>query len=100
VAIVDRNRQQIDGWTCDVMDTEPFPEKWRSFGWHTIECDGHDLAQIITALSEAKAIEGKPTVIIAHTVKGKGVSFMENNPHFHGTAPTVEEAERALKELE
>jgi len=100
VAIIDRNRQQIDGWTCDVMDTEPFPEKWRSFGWHTIECDGHDLAQIITALSEAKAIEGKPTVIIAHTVKGKGVSFMENNLHFHGTAPTAEEAERALKELE
>ena len=100
VAIIDRNRQQIDGWTCDVMDTEPFPEKWRSFGWHTMEVDGHDLAQIITAFSEAKAIEGKPTVIIAHTVKGKGVSFMENNLHFHGTAPTAEEAERALKELE
>lgn len=100
VAMIDRNCQQIDGWCCDVMDTEPFPEKWRSFGWHTIEVDGHDLAQIITALAEAKKIEGKPTAIIAHTTKGKGVSFMENNPHFHGTAPTPEEAERALRELE
>ena len=100
VAIIDRNCQQIDGWCCDVMDTEPFPEKWRSFGWHTIEVDGHDLAQIITALGEAKKIKGKPTAIIAHTTKGKGVSFMENNPEFHGKAPTPEEAERALKELE
>jgi transketolase len=100
VAIIDRNRLQIDGWCCDVMDTEPFPEKWRSFGWHTIDIDGHDLAQIIAAFTEAKTIEGKPTVIIAHTTKGKGVSFMENNPGFHGKAPTPEEAERALKELE
>ena len=100
VAIVDRNRQQIDGWTYEVMDTEPMDEKWHSFGWHTIEVDGHDLAQIIAALEEAKTIKGKPTVIIAHTTKGKGVSFMENNLDFHGTAPTPEEAERALKELE
>jgi len=100
VAIIDRNRQQIDGWCRDVMDTEPFLEKWRSFGWHTIEVDGHDLAQIIAALTKAKTIRGKPTAIIAQTTKGKGVSFMENNPDFHGTAPTPEEAERALKELE
>ena len=100
VAIVDRNRQQIDGWTYEVMDTEPMDEKWHSFGWHTIEVDGHDLAQIIAALEEAKTIKGKPTAIIAHTTKGKGVSFMENNLDFHGTAPTPEEAERALKELE
>jgi transketolase len=100
VAIVDRNRQQIDGWTYEVMDTEPMDEKWRSFGWHTIEVDGHDLAQIIAALEEAKTIKGKPTAIIAHTTKGKGVSFMENNLDFHGTAPTPEETERALKELE
>lgn len=99
VAIVDRNRQQIDGWTYEVMDTEPLPEKWRSFGWHTIEVDGHDLAQIISAFDEAKQIKGKPTAIIAHTTKGKGVSFMENNPEFHGKAPTREEAEQALKEL-
>ncbi len=100
VAIIDRNCQQIDGWTYDVMDTEPLPEKWRSFGWHTIEVDGHDLAQIIAALEEAKTIKGKPTALIAHTIKGKGVSFMENNPDFHGKAPTPEEAEQALKELE
>ena len=100
VAIIDRNCQQIDGWTCDVMDTEPFPEKWRAFGWHTIEVDGHDLAQIIAAFEAAKLIKGKPTAIIAHTIKGKGVSFMEGNLDFHGKAPTPEEAERALKELE
>jgi transketolase len=100
VAIIDRNCQQIDGWTCDVMDTEPFPEKWRAFGWHTIEVDGHDLAQIIAAFEKAKLIKGKPTAIIAHTIKGKGVSFMESNLDFHGKAPTPEEAERALKELE
>ena len=100
VAIVDRNRQQLDGWTYEVMDTEPMAEKWRSFGWYVIEVDGHDLAQILTAFNEAKKITGKPTAIIAHTTKGKGVSFMENNPDFHGKAPTPEEAERALKELE
>ncbi len=100
VAIIDRNRLQIDGWCCDVMNTEPFPEKWRSFGWHTMEVDGHDLDQIIAALSEAKTIEGKPTAIIAHTTKGKGVSFMENKAEFHGTAPTSEQAEQALRELE
>ena len=100
VAIIDRNRLQIDGWCCDVMNTEPFPEKWRAFGWHTIEVDGHDLGQIIAALSEAKTIEGKPTAIIAHTTKGKGVSFMENKAEFHGTAPTSEQAEQALRELE
>ena len=100
VAIIDRNGLQIDGWCCDVMNTEPFPEKWRSFGWHTMEVDGHDLDQIIAALAEAKTIEGKPTAIIAHTIKGKGVSFMENKAEFHGTAPTSEQAEQALRELE
>ena len=100
VAIVDRNQQQIDGWTYEVMDTEPMAEKWRSFGWHVIEVDGHDLAQILAAFKEAKRTKRKPTAIIAHTTKGKGVSFMENNLNFHGKAPTAEEAERALKELE
>ncbi len=99
-AVVDRNRQQLDGWTRDIMDLEPLAEKWRAFGWHTIETDGHNLKQILAAFEKAKAIKGKPTVIIAHTIKGKGVSFMENNPDFHGKAPTAEEAERALKELE
>lgn len=100
VAIVDRNCQQIDGWTYEVMDTEPLAEKWRAFSWHTIEIDGHDLTQILGALDEAKGIKGKPTAVIAHTIKGKGVSFMENKVDFHGKAPTAEEAKRALKELE
>ncbi len=98
-AIVDRNRQQIDGWTKDVMNTEPLEEKWHSFGWQTIKVDGHNLSQILNALDEAKQIKGKPTIIIAYTTKGKGVSFMENNPDFHGNAPTAREAEKALEEL-
>jgi len=100
VAIVDRNEQQIDGWTCDVMDLEPFNSKWQSFGWHVIEVDGHDFAQLIEAFERAKSVKGQPAVIIAHTVKGKGVSFMENNPDFHGKAPNAEQVELALKELQ
>jgi transketolase len=82
------------------MSLEPFPEKWRAFGWQVIEADGHSIPQLSQALDKARKIKGQPAVIIAHTVKGKGVSFMENNPHFHGTAPTTEELEQALKELE
>ena len=100
VAIVDRNRLQLDGWTHDIMNSEPLAEKWCSFGWHTVEIDGHDLEQILAALEEAKTVKDKPTAIIACTTKGKGVSFMENNVDFHGKAPTPEEAERALRELE
>ncbi|HEY33195.1 MAG TPA: transketolase [Dehalococcoidia bacterium] len=99
VAIVDRNDQQIDGWTRDVMELEPFDSKWQAFGWHAIKVDGHDFTQLNEAFDRARLIKGQPTVIIAHTVKGKGVSFMENNPHFHGIAPTAEETELALKEL-
>ena len=98
-AIVDRNRLQLDGWCCDVMNSEPFAQKWRAFGWQVIEVDGHDFTQLGRAFSRAKKIKGKPTVIIAHTIKGKGVSFMENNPDFHGKAPSAEEVEIALKEL-
>jgi len=100
VAIVDNNGQQIDGWNRDVMSLEPFNKKWQAFGWHVIEVDGHDLAQLTQALDQAKLVKGQPTVIIAHTIKGKGVSFMENNPDFHGKAPNAEEVEIALKELE
>ncbi len=100
VAIVDNNGQQIDGWNRDVMSLDPFNKKWQAFGWHVIEVDGHDLARLITAFDRAKLVKGKPTVIIAHTIKGKGVSFMENNPDFHGKAPDAEEVEIALKELE
>ena len=100
VAIVDYNGIQLSGWTRDIMNLEPFVQKWQAFGWHTVDIDGHDLDQILSACREAGKIKGRPTVIVAHTVKGKGVSFMENNVAFHGKAPTREEAERALKELE
>lgn len=100
VAIADRNEQQIDGWTRDVMGLEPFNQKWQSFGWHVIEVDGHSFAQLIEAFDRAKLVKGQPTIIIAHTIKGKGVSFMENNPDFHGKAPSAAQVEQALKELE
>ncbi len=100
VAIVDNNGLQIDGWNRDVMNLDPFNKKWQAFGWHVIEVDGHDLAQLIDAFNQAKLIKGQPTVVIAHTTKGKGVSFMENNLNFHGKAPTAAEGEIALKELE
>lgn len=100
VAIVDRNQLQIDGPTCDVMDLEPFADKWRAFGWNAIEADGHDFDSLLKAFEKAKKVTGKPSVIIAATVKGKGVSFMENNLDFHGKAPNAEQVEIALKELE
>ncbi len=86
VAIVDNNGLQIDGWNRDVMNLDPFNQKWQAFGWHVIEVDGHDLAQLTGAFNQVKLAKGQPTVIIAHTIKGKGVSFMENNPDFHGKA--------------
>ncbi len=100
VAIVDNNGQQIDGWNRDVMSLDPFNKKWQAFGWHVIEVNGHHLTSLIEAFDQAKLVKRKPTVIIAHTIKGKGVSFMENNPDFHGKAPNAEEVEIALKELE
>jgi transketolase len=100
VTIVDYNRIQLDGFVKDIMEVEPLADKWRSFGWHTIEIDGHDFKAIRAALVEAEATKGKPTAIVAHTVKGKGVSFMENNPKFHGTAPTPAEVAQALQELQ
>lgn len=98
-AIVDNNGLQLSGCNADVLSIEPFKDKWASFGWHTIEINGHDINQVLDALEKAKQIKEKPAVIIAHTVKGKGVSFMENNVGFHGTAPTTKELETALKEL-
>jgi len=100
VAIVDNNGLQIDGWNCDVMNLEPLNKKWEAFGWHVTEVDGHDFAQLLNAFEQAKLVSGQPTLIIAHTVKGKGVSFMENNADFHGKAPNAAEVEIALKELE
>jgi transketolase len=100
VAIVDNNGIQLDGWNRDIMNLEPFSAKWQAFGWHVIEVNGHDLVQLTQAFDQAKEIKGQPAVIIARTVKGKGVSFMENNADFHGKAPNAEEVKRALKELE
>lgn len=99
VAIVDYNKLQLDGFVKDIMELEPLAEKWRAFGWHVIELDGHNIPAVQAALAEAAATKGKPTVMIAHTIKGKGVSFMENNPKFHGVPPTPEEVQLALKEL-
>ena len=99
-AIMDYNGFQIDGTTKAVMNLEPLANKWKAFGWHTIEIDGHNMRQILEAYAEAKTIKNKPTIIIAATIKGKGVSFMENVVDFHGRAPTPEEAVKALKELE
>ncbi|MBM2831553.1 MAG: Transketolase domain protein [Dehalococcoidia bacterium] len=99
VAFVDHNDLQLDGRTCDVMNIEPLSDKWRAFGWHVFEVDGHDLAELSKALEKARGVKVQPSVIIAHTVKGKGVSFMENNVEYHGKVPSGEDLERALKEL-
>jgi len=98
-AILDYNGFQIDGKTCAVMNLEPIAAKWQAFGWHSIEINGHNMKEILSAYDEAKSVKGKPSIIIARTVKGKGVSFMENVCDFHGRAPTKEETEKALKEL-
>lgn len=98
-AIVDRNRIQNDRFTHEVMELEPLKEKWEAFGWDVRECDGHDFNDIINQLQLAKEVNGKPSLIIANTVKGKGVSFMENNPDFHGKATNDEQYEQAMKEL-
>ncbi|MCM8757962.1 MAG: transketolase [Candidatus Omnitrophica bacterium] len=99
-AIVDYNRYQIDGRVDEIMNLEPLVEKWRAFGWYVIEIDGHNIPQILEAYKTVREIKEKPQLILAHTVKGKGVSFMENVVDFHGRAPTKEEEIRALKELE
>ncbi|MDI6600322.1 MAG: transketolase [Thermoanaerobacteraceae bacterium] len=98
-AILDHNGLQIDGPNKDIMNIEPIEDKWRAFGWHTIRIDGHNIEQIIDAIEEAKTIKGKPTIIIADTIKGKGVSFMENQVGWHGTAPNKEQMEKAIAEL-
>jgi transketolase len=95
----DRNMYQYDGPTSDILELEPLAAKWRSFGWSVQEIDGHDFSQILSALDKARQSAGQPHMILAHTIKGKGVSFMEGNQAFHATAPTREEAQRALEEL-
>jgi transketolase len=99
VAIVDHNAVQLDGFVEEVMPIEPLAEKWRSFGWDVLEVDGHDVDQLYQAFLQCIEAQKKPTVIIARTIKGKGVSFMENKAYWHGVAPSTEELTRALHEL-
>lgn len=98
-AITDFNGLQIDGPLCEIMTVMPVPDKWRAFGWNVIEIDGHDFTQILDALSPERKVPGKPTMIVATTVKGKGVSFMEGQCDWHGKAPNPEQVEQALAEL-
>ena len=99
VAIIDRNGVQNDWFVNETMEIDPLDAKLAAFGWHVISVDGHDLRQLLDALEEAKGVTGRPTAIIAKTVKGKGVSFMENNPAWHGKAPSAEQAKQALEEI-
>jgi len=98
-AILDYNHLQNDYSVDDIMPIHPPVDKWRAFGWHVLDIDGHDMAQVVAALEEAKSHKGKPTMIVANTVKGKGVSYMENVCEWHGRAPCQEEADQALEEL-
>jgi transketolase len=100
LAIVDLNKLQIDGFTKDVMSLEPVADKWLSFGWNVIEVDGHNIRNLLEAFEAAEEIKSKPTVIIAHTIKGKGVSFMENQIQSHWMALTSKQLKTALEDLE
>ncbi len=99
IAVIDCNRLQIDGWVKDVMAVEPLAAKYAAFGWDVLRIDGHNMSQIVDALEQARAVRGRPVVILADTVKGKGVSFMEGQPGWHGKAPNREELTAALAEL-
>ena len=99
VVILDYNKIQLDNFVKKVLDLEPVTAKWQAFGWPVVEIDGHDVAQIAKALDQAEATRGTPTFIVAHTVKGKGVSFMENDPEWHGKAPKPAEAIAAIREV-
>jgi transketolase len=98
-AIVDRNMLQLDGPTAQIMSVEPLADKWKAFGWHVTEIDGHNFKEILRALEKSKDVKGRPNLIIAHTIKGKGVSYMEGAVGFHGKAPTEEEYKQAMEEL-
>ena len=97
--IVDYNKIQLDDFCTKILDLEPVVGKWQAFGWPVIEIDGHDMGQIAKALDQAEATRGAPTLVVAHTIKGKGVSFMENNPEWHGKAPKPAEAIVAIREI-
>ncbi len=98
-AVIDRNGIQQDGLTEQIMPLEPLAAKWRAFNWNVIEVDGYDYLQLIEAFRLAEGVKNRPTVIIAHTVKGKGISFMEWSPHYHGTAPSKDKMSDVLSEL-
>jgi transketolase len=99
-AIVDFNKIQQTSSVAEILPTlNPLPDKWRAFSWHVIECDGHDIRQLLGAFDEAAATKGKPTAIVAHTVKGKGVSFMENSNSWHGKTASKDDAQKALEEI-
>ena len=100
VGIVDYNGMQIDGTVTEVMEIAPLAEKWKAFGWEVFEIDGHRMDEILGALDQVRKVTGKPAMIVARTVKGKGVSFMEHNLKFHGNAPTADQVAVALEELE
>lgn len=100
INVVDRNFIQIDGSTEDVMPLEPLADKYRAFNWNVLECDGNDIAQFIATVEKAQASQDKPSVIIAHTVPGKGVSYMEGDYTWHGKPPNKDQADEALRELE
>jgi len=97
--ILDRNRLQNDDFVDDTMPIDPVPDKWRAFNWNIIEIDGHSMEEVVSALEKAKTVKVTPTIIIAHTIKGKGVSFMENVAVWHGKAPSDEETQQALEEI-
>ena len=99
VSIIDKNRLQIDGWVKDVMNVDPLVERYRSFGWEVLHIDGHKMEEIVQAFDQAKKIKGKPVMILAETVKGKGVDFMENIAGWHGKAPSIEEMHKGLAQL-
>ncbi len=99
IAFVDHNRLQIDGNITDVLSPEPLKDKWQSFGWNVQQIDGHNIEQIATAIAAAKQVKAQPSLIIADTIKGKGVSFMENQVSWHGNAPKAQQVEQALSEL-
>lgn len=99
-AFVDYNNLQIDGNVSDIMDVASVEDKFKAFGWHVISIDGHNFEEILKAIDEAKQTKGKPTMIVANTIKGKGVDFMENVCGFHGVAPTEEETKKAIEQLE
>ena len=99
IVFLDNNTLQIDGRVCDVMNPNPLPAKWRAFNWHVQEINGHDFEEIFSAVECAKAVKNQPSMIVAHTIKGKGVSFMEDQASWHGTAPSPEQVALALAEL-